>query len=181
MNISNKAKATKDLIIHSKGVLGHGQVRYHYFDSLTGKKLDTIILPSYKPNNATVLAKVVAAHCLGGDSAYAITQIEWGIGNTGMNEDDANNPDLGTQLSSGIFTPVTFEFTDKAGEIKFSSALTDDAYPDSANIWEVGLRTDPILTWTKGLMVAYFQNNAAIQKSAGRVSVGIEWLYIYTS
>lgn len=176
--------------VQTKQTSGKGYVRYFFKDSITGKEIDSIRIPTFTPNSPTALTKIVSAHCLSGDPAYAVTHIEWGVGNTGINTTDPENPDLSSPLSpTGILTPVSIEFTSNPGEVKFTSALTDAYYPGATNIWEVGLRTSALIgngslaspQYPKGMLAAYFQNSSSVPKSVGSVVLGVQWLFVYTS
>lgn len=176
--------------IVSKSVVGKGFVKFELRDSLTKQIISEELYPAFEPNSPTELAKVVAAMCLAGNTQYAVSFIEWGIGTTGLNTSVPTNPDLASPLTvNGILTPVTAEPTANAGEMLFSSTLTDAYYGSDASIWEVGLRTSPIIgtgtalvpQYPKGMLMAYFQNSGPVPKTVGRVELGVKWLYIYTT
>lgn len=169
--------------------LPKGLVTIKRFDTLTGADLSRLKLPTRRPNTATNLAKIAAAHVLAGETTHKVTRIEWGIGHS--TSPSAGNTNLETPLylsdpaTEGIFTNVAFEFPAEDGQVRFTSELTSDT-PGLSNfenptvdIWEVGLRTDPLPGYPKGLLIARFVNDAPIPKSGSRVKLGIEWLYIY--
>lgn len=181
-----------NLILNDRvGFLPHGFVTLTKTDMVTGENISRLILPVKQPNSATNQAKIAAAHCLGGDSAFAVTRVEWGIGhatNPSLSDTNLEHPLYTTNPNlEGIYTPVTKEYPSASGQIRFISELTSDTVglasfeTPSVDIWEVALRTDPLplLGYPKGLIIARFVNDSPIQKSGIRTRIGIEWLYIY--
>jgi hypothetical protein len=166
-----------------------GYVTMTVMDAETGQVIQALNLPKHKPNQATALAKVAAAHVLAGDSTYAVTKVEWGRGhnsNPSLSDTNLESPLYTVDpLVEGIFTPVSYEFPSTAGQVRFLTELTSTTPGISAfetpsvDIWEVGLRTNPLPGFPKGLLIARFVNTAPIQKSGVRVKIGLEWLYIY--
>jgi hypothetical protein len=179
-------------IIHSSSGIGQtriGLVSFWINDEITGKNIARLKLPVRQPNTACKQAKIMAAHTSAGDASYKISRIEWGVGHTTTADYEDTNLETPLSISNpateGVFTPVTFEYPAIDGQTRYLSELTSSATGLSAfetpsvDIWEVGLRTDPVPGYPKGLLVAHFINDAPIQKSGTRVKIGIEWLYIY--
>jgi hypothetical protein len=166
-----------------------GLVSIRVFDTITGRDISRVKLPTLRPNTACVQAKIMAAHTSAGDSTYAISRIEWGTGHTTAASYSDTNLETplytSNPLTEGVFSPVTHEFPTIDGQTRYLSELNSSTpglaafETPSVDIWEVGLRTAALPGFPKGLLVARFVNDAPIQKSGTRTKIGIEWLYIY--
>ena len=178
-----------ELIIRDKAdMLPKGLVTIEMKDLLTGKLLKEFRLPVAQPNQATLKAKLCAARVLGGDMNYSVAQVEWGAGNTSAQASDVNLSEpfapSGQEADTGVFTAINDLQFPSDGQILFLSALTTeaDAYADGNNtVWiqEVGLRTNPLPGFPKGILVARFVNDAPIGKAGTRIALSVKWLYIY--